>query len=393
VQKRLIVEGNTLVLVPRLDPKAPYPPSSASVFYNPKMEVSRDINVACMQVLASEQRGERPLTYLDALGGSGVRGLRVANEARLKVTLNDLNPLAYRLMRTNKKRLGLDVDIRHLDANVLLSETTFSVVDIDSFGSPMPFVDSACRSVCKMLCVTATDTAPLSGVHFNAGVRRYSALPANTEYHAETGIRILIGKIAREFAKYDKSIKPVLAHATAHYYRVYLLIDQGATLADECIASLGYIVHCEKCGHRSILGGLAPLGAQDCQLCHAKLIVAGPLWLGVLHVPQFCERMLERIETGVFGTRKQSAKIIELCANELDIVTFFDYHRLLRELKRPPMPMEELINGLRTSGYRASRTHFSGTSFKTDANVDTIKQILLQLSNEMKRENAASNRH
>jgi len=381
VRKKLVIEGETCVWVPRLDPTAPYPPSSASVFYNPKMEVSRDINVACMQLLAGEQRGERPLTYLDALGGSGIRGLRVANEARLRVTLNDLNPLAYRLMRTNKKRLGLDVDIRHLDANVLLSETKFSVVDVDPFGSPMPFVDSACRSVCKMLCVTATDTAPLSGVHFNAGVRRYSALPANSEYHAETGIRILIGKIAREFAKYDKSIKPVLAHATAHYYRVYLLIDKGATLADECIASLGYIVHCKKCGHRSIVRGLSPMGVRDCRLCRGKVTVAGPLWLGPLHAPQFCKRIVKKIETGVFGTKKQSARIIELCANELDTVTFFDYHRLLRELKQPPMPLEELINGLRTSGYRASETHFSGTSFKTDASVDTIKQILLQLSN------------
>jgi len=121
---------------------------------------------------------------------------------------------------------------------LLMSEARFNVIDVDPFGSPAPFVDAACRSASKMLCVTATDTAPLSGAHFSAGVRRYSALPMNTEYHAETGIRILIGTIIRELVKYDKSATPVLAHATEHYYRAYLLLDRGAELANACVRSM-----------------------------------------------------------------------------------------------------------------------------------------------------------
>jgi len=379
VRTMLVVEGQTPVLVPRLDPNASYPPSSAAVFYNPIMEFGRDINVACMQTLAESQRRKGEITYLDALGASGIRGLRVANEAHLAVTLNDRGDAAFRLIKRNAKRLLLNVYVKHSDANALMSEERFGVIDIDPFGSPAPFVDAACRSASNMLCVTATDTAPLSGAHFNAGVRRYSALPVNTEYHAETGIRILVGKIVREFVKYDKSAVPVLAHATAHYYRVYLRIERGARLADACISSLGFISHCLKCGHRYVTPGLAPVQRCECALCAAQPVIAGPLWLGPLYDRPFCKRVLKNLENGIFGTKKQASKTIELCLNELGVATFFDYHKLLKELKCPPIPIETLIRGLRSIGYQASRTHFSGTSVKTDADVATLKGVLLDL--------------
>ncbi len=380
MQTDLAIEGTTRVLVPRLDLSASYPPSSAPVFYNPQMELSRDINVACMKVLAEKRSAAHRLTYLDALAGSGIRGLRVSNEVNLSVTLNDNNLEAYRLIKENVKRLHRNVEATHLDANVLLSRTAFGVVDIDPFGSPAPFIDAACRSVREMLCVTATDTAPLSGAHFNAGVRRYSAVPANTEYHAETGVRILIGKIAREIVKYDKAIVPMLSHATGHYYRTYLLVGKGAAAADKCINELGFIGHCTKCGHRYVIPGLAPSLILDCAVCEAQLNLAGPLWLGSLHDRHFCANVVAKITAGVFRTGKQAQRIIERCIDELDTVTFFDYHKLLKELQQPPMPIEQLLAALRRSDYQASRTHFSGTSVKTDADVITLKKVLRDLS-------------
>ena len=382
MRTRLALEGQTSVLVPRLDVNASYPPSSAPVFYNPRMELSRDINVACVQVVDNNQHKKSGLTYLDALAGCGIRGFRVANEGQVEVTVNDYDLAAYELIERNAKRLKLNVHVEHRDANALMSEARFNVIDLDPFGSPAPFVDAACRSASKMLCVTATDTAPLSGAHFSAGVRRYSALPMNTEYHAETGIRILIGTIIRELVKYDKSATPVLAHATEHYYRAYLLLDRGAKLANTCVRSMGFIAHCFSCGHRYVLLGLFPRLRSDCAFCGATLAVAGPLWLGTLYDQKFCRQVLENIENGVFGTKKPAAKIITLCLNELDTVTFFDYHKLLRELKCPPVPIETLVSGLRNAGYRASRTHFSGTSIKTDADAPTLKGVLLDLSCE-----------
>jgi len=153
---------------------------------------------------------------------------------------------------------------------------------------------------------------------------------------------------------------------------------------------MGFIAHCFACGHRYVLAGLFPTLRSDCAFCGAKVAVAGPLWLGTLHDQKFCQQVLENLETGVFGTKMRAAKILTLCLNELDTVTFFDYHKLLRELKCPPVPIETLVSGLRAIGCRASRTHFSGTSIKTDADANTLKRVLLDLSCE--REKARPNR-
>jgi tRNA (guanine26-N2/guanine27-N2)-dimethyltransferase len=109
------------------------------------------------------------------------------------------------------------------------------------------------------------------------------------------------------------------------------------------------------------------------------MVIAGPLWLGPLYDKSYCKRVLKNLENGVFGTKKRALKTVELCLNELDVVTFFDYHKLLKELICPPIPIETLMSGLRNIGYQASRTHFSGTSLKTDANVATLKDVLLDL--------------
>ncbi len=373
---QLIREGSTDVFVPVHDPATSFPPSSALVFYNPRMELSRDINVACMMAFTGNISEARNYTYLDAMAASGIRGIRVANEANLSVTLNDFHPLAYKLIERNVRYLNVRAEVTNEDANVVMSQRRFSIIDIDPFGTPASFIDAACRSVCKMLCITATDTAPLSGAHFSAGVRRYAAVPANTEYHAENGIRILVGAVVRALGKYDKYAIPLLSHATAHYYRLYLKIGRSAKSANECINELGFIAFCPNCRYRYHEKGLAPSVKNECILCGSNMKLTGPLWLGKLHNGAFCQVVLTKLKEGNFQTKGQSEKLIILCRDELDEVSFYDYHKIAKDLKLAPMPIDNVLNELRRNGYQASRTHFSGTSIKTDANIYVLREIL-----------------
>ena len=112
------------------------------------------------------------------------------------------------------------------------------------FGTPSPFLDAASSSVHSMLSVTATDTAPLCGAHLNSGIRKYAAVPLNTEYHSEMGLRILLGACARELAKHEKGMLPLLSHVTRHYVRTYLEIIPGAKQADRTLRSMGFSIHC-----------------------------------------------------------------------------------------------------------------------------------------------------
>jgi tRNA G26 N,N-dimethylase Trm1 len=73
-------EGTSKILVPAQH-------LTRSMFYNPKMELCRDIDVASIAAFAASYPTPARLTYVDALAGTGVR---VAHEVgSLQVTIND----------------------------------------------------------------------------------------------------------------------------------------------------------------------------------------------------------------------------------------------------------------------------------------------------------------
>lgn len=380
---RTILEGCTQALVPVVPEDQPLSISSASVFYNSQMELNRDISVAAIaaysELIASrKQLALSNVTYVDALSASGIRGLRIAKEVGINVTLNDWSEEAYDLIKKNAELNQLTEKVRIClgNANVLLHKERYNIVDIDPFGSPTTYLDAACNSAINMLAVTATDTAPLCGAHLNSGIRKYDAVPLNVEYHSEMGVRILLGRIARDLARHEKAMNPLFCHATRHYVRAYLEVKKSAKNTDKCLKNIGFIAHCTKCSGRSVHYGLAVSIPEKCEICGNKASIAGPLWLGPLHDKDFCDSILVQLNKKEFGKKEHSVKLVELCKNELDVPTFYDQHLLSKKLGISAIPMEELLKELVTSGFEASRTHFSGTSFKTNAGLEGILDTL-----------------
>ena len=378
-----VTEGSTTVSVPVPPEGVSFPPSEAPVFYNPHMELNRDISVAATsacakRILLKKDIELKDITYVDAMSASGIRGLRIANEVCITSILNDWSNDAYELILENIEITGVS-DIAEAtckNANVLMHERRFNIVDLDPFGSPVPYLDAAARSAVHFLEVTATDTAPLCGAHFNSGMRKYAAVPLNNEFHSEMGVRILLGKIARELAKHDKGMVPLLSHATRHYVRTYLQVKKGAKQADKALKELGFLSHCEHCGHREVSHGMAISISDHCSSCGNEVYIAGPLWLGPLHEPQYCDEVLLEMESRPLGTKEQAKKLILACRDELDIPFFYDQHVICKMIGVSAPAMDLFITALKETGANVSRTHFTGTSFKTDAEIDTIKDVL-----------------
>ncbi|WMW23092.1 tRNA (guanine(10)-N(2))-dimethyltransferase [Methanolobus mangrovi] len=380
---RSITEGDTEVLVPIPVEGANFAPSAAPVFYNPVMEMNRDISVAATSAFVKrmEPDPEKTITYVDALSASGIRGLRIANETGIHTTLNDWSEEACDLIQQNIDNLeiGHNTIASHKNANVLLHEKHFNIVDLDPFGTPAPFLAAAARSVINLLEVTATDTAPLCGAHLNSGIRKYAAIPFNNEYHSEMGVRILLGRIARELSLQDKAMNPLLTHATRHYVRTYLEMKKGAKQADKMLKNMGFIVHCPACGNREAIYGLAAHIEEKCGRCGEKNMLGGPMWLGKIHSPDFCSETIAELEARNCGTKQLAIKMLELCRDELDIPMFYDQHLICKKLGVSASAIETVIQELRNRGFKASRTHFSGISFKTDADISDIEIIIADL--------------
>ena len=76
------------------------------------------------------------------------------------------------------------------------------------------------------------------------------------------------------------------------------------------------------------------------------------------------------------GEERAAIKLLELCRDELDTSTFYDYHVMSRMMKVSPGAIDDVIEKLRSMDYRASRVHYIGTGLKTDAPMSAIKEAM-----------------
>ncbi|AHG04808.1 N2,N2-dimethylguanosine tRNA methyltransferase [Halobacterium sp. DL1] len=366
----LVEEGGVTVEVPRESGGGEG--AAEGVFFNPTQELNRDVTVAALA--AYREREPRAATYLDAMAASGIRGVRAAANG-WDATLADLDPDAVELARSNLARNDLSGEVVERNVNSLLHDDDrfFDVVDVDPFGTPIPFADAAFANARNLVCITATDTAPLCGAHFESGVRKYGAVPRNTEYHAEMGLRVLLSALARTAARYDVGVTPVLSHVSDHYVRTYLDLSHRATDANSAIDELGYVYHCQQCLHREHEHGLIADPRDECPHCGGNQVLpAGPLWLGPAHDESFVASVREQV-TNEMGAAKRARKLLDTIGGELHEPTHFDQHRLYGQWSEPAVGMDEFLDELTDAGLAASRTHFGGTTFKTDGTLADVE--------------------
>ncbi len=363
-----ITEGKTRFFIPVQDNTTQFPPGSAPIFFNRRMELNRDATVLLLSIL-------KPSEYLDAMGATGIRGMRVLNECGIPVTINDRESEAIELITHNASHANLSPEIVQRDANALLSERAFDAVDLDPFGTPAMVVDAAIKGTRRFLFVTATDTAPLCGAHMKAGIRRYFARPQNTEYHSEVGLRILLGFVVRETVKYDRGIEPTFCYAREHFVRLHLRLLRGAGAADNTLKQIGFILQCQKCLYREEHPGMVP-PTVSCPDCNEPLGFIGPLWLGSIRNYDTLLQMQDQLKTMELGTKKDLEKLISTCIDELPTSSFYDYHHIAKLLKVSPPDINIVLDRIRACGYAATRTHFCGYGIKTEAPLAIIKAAI-----------------
>lgn len=379
---KTIEEGLTKIQFPEYEKVS----SDAPVFYNPQMELNRDISILALQTYQKEQ--DREIDICDLFGGSGIRGVRYKNEIDGvgHVYINDISELANEFERHNVELNNLeDIEIHQHDASMFLrcNRGEFDVIDIDPFGTPSPFLDSAgyCARRESLLCVTATDTSALCGTYKEPCIRKYNSKPYKSEYCHETGIRILAGFCALTLSKYAKCIEVLLSHSTEHYMRLYLKIKKGSKRTDETLKNIGYISHCKECLYRQTTKGLAASTPDICPECGEKLIQAGPLWLGNIQNKEFITEMIAESENKKLNTKDKLLKLLNSCLIEADSpATFYDVHAICRSLKISAPKLDLILDNINENGFEAKKTHFQPTGIKTNAPLSEIKDILLKLN-------------
>jgi tRNA (guanine26-N2/guanine27-N2)-dimethyltransferase len=385
-----VSEGKVKVLVPRLEAfkKQPcdYAPSKAPVFYNPVMELNRDVSVLAFQ--AYQRRSNREISICDPLTGSGIRGVRFAAEIHgvKKVVISDINERSFKLalLNVHLNKLEDRITVQHKDANCLLSchgapHQRFDIVDVDPFGSPVPYLDSAVRALRNrgLLAATATDLAPLCGVHAKACIRKYGGKPLRTEYCHELAVRLLAGYVAAVAAKQDIGIRIAFSHSSDHYIRVYAQIDYGAKKADTSVKSLGYVLHCFNCFHRELAEAVSPRLFEKCPECGSKMSWAGPLWLKKIFDSHFCEAMMKENKRTPLRNSRKITKLLSLAKDEAEApTTYYVIDQISDRLSSVVPSVSIMLRNLRDNEVQAVKTHFNSRGIRTNASALIMQELL-----------------
>ncbi len=356
---KIITEGLTKLKIPK-----DY--LSKKHFFNPRVELSRDLTILVLNIL-----GSKDWMVCDALAGIGVRGIRIAKECGVKrVWLNDMSEYNIPYMKENARLNSVKskIKITNQDANQLLSEQirTFDYIDIDPWGSPTYFFDSCGRAIKRQgfLGFSATDTAALCGTSPITCLRRYGIQSYKTDFFKELGMRILITSAALSFSKWSFSLKPLLSYVSEHYFRVFAKVKKGKSIASETLKdNLGYINYCPKCLWRKI--DKNPM--TDCEVCSSKTKVIGKVWIGQIEDLGFIRRCKEKLsEMNWLKTEQKIEKILNLL-NKEQIPLYYNIHKICEKHGLRIPKFKSLQEKLRRKGYFAERTHFWNKGIKTDA--------------------------
>jgi len=377
------IEGRTRLIVPAMS-LAVDPPPTSPVFFNPAASLNRDVSICVTAATAGS-------SFCDSMAGVGARGIRVANEVgRIdRVALVDFNGQALLIARKGAK---LNSVVRKCEfarsetSSYLYSrygrDRRFDFVDVDPFGTPVGQLQGAIGATSDggILSVTATDTAVLCGVYPKVARRRYGAIPLNNHFNHETAIRLLAGAVARAAASLDRGARPVAAHSTRHYVRLFFSIETGATRGDSALSNLGYVSWCPSCGH--VKASAEP--EASCERCGKKSRLAGPVWVGPLTDTEVLRRARRAAEES--GLQEAAETFAALLGVDRFPPWSFNIAYVCSKLGAATVPESEVYRNLRELGYDAMRTPFERSGIKTDADHEAFAR---SVENSMKSNRAS----
>jgi tRNA (guanine26-N2/guanine27-N2)-dimethyltransferase len=388
------------------------------VFYNPAMKFNRDSSILLLKAV-----DDKDMMVCDLLAGTGIRAIRFLAELPKgkieSITINDLSPEATKLIKknivANKKLLDKTVSkktrvkVTTKDASILLLESTgFDYIDIDPFGTPNPFLDSAIRRLARdgILAVTATDTSSLAGTYPLVCQRRYWATPDSGPLKHESGLRILIRKVQLVAAQYEKALTPIFSYAKEHYMRVFFKCEKSKSKSDEILKLHGMLrcgeVCCRPFAERVTENESSSTGGSPLRGCRAsnnteteRSLAAtarsasfsaapddgcvGPMWLGPLCDQDVVEKMYSLAAQLKYDFDGRFLQLIR-DENKLNIVGFFDIHDLCNKHTIQVPAFEGIFEEIAKRRCVAARTHFSEYGIRSDIQEVVLVRILKSLA-------------
>lgn len=401
----------------------------------------------------TKKESQIPFTILDALSASGLRALRYAHEIPFATTItaNDILKAAAAAIERNaahnglRDKINISVDdaLAHMYSVVVKelrrvslskgkpgASDKYDIIDLDPYGTAAPFLDAAVQAVRDdggLLCVTCTD----SGVWASNGYPEkcyslYGGIPVKGWYSHEVGIRLILHAIETSAAKYGLAMEPLLSLSVDYYSRVFVRIRKSPSMVKfqggknmmvyscgtGCGAWTTQLLMKNKPAPNKKGDGTfykhgftrAPTTGTSCEHCGSTMHLAGPMYAGRIHSPEFVKKVIaetEEASSEIYGTKDRIRGVLQTALEEflpspeemeaeskengdstkklkkslteaqvaaIDPYPFFFHPAHVSGVLHCASPPENAVRGaLLGLGYRATRSHCKPGSMKTDA--------------------------
>lgn len=339
------------------------------VFYNPIMKLNRDISMLVIKTYFTLNH-KKKIKFCDPMGASGIRELRFLKDIPKmfeKLTIGDISANAIDNIKENFKlnQIPMDlIELKRAEAINTIASQYYDFIEIDPFGSPVEFIDTAIQRIKHngILSVTATDTAALCGTYPKTTLRRYNIRVKKTLYYEEIGLRNLIAHCQVQGAKYDKALIPIISYSSDHYYKIFFKIEDGRERAYNVVNNLKYISWDKDNQETKILK-------------YEEENSFGKTYVCDLVNKEFLKTMIDNIN--LIKDNKKITKLLNNLLEEEQIVGYFIPAKLQKTYKINNCPKFEILGEeLIKNGYSYSRPHNNRFGIKTNCNSQEFVNIL-----------------
>nr|XP_027196545.1 probable tRNA (guanine(26)-N(2))-dimethyltransferase [Dermatophagoides pteronyssinus] len=381
------------------------------VFYNVVQEFNRDLSVLAVHTYLKHQLWNYSLSVpknyvkdrvsiLDALSATGLRSIRYSLECKqcslpIDIIANDISEDAIDLIESNIQLNDVyNVIVTNEDASMLMHKKKalnerITIIDLDPYGSPTQFLDSAIQNIVDggLLMVTSTDMAVLCGNHGNACFAKYGSYPLRAKFCHEMALRIICASVNSHAARYGRHAIPLLSLSIDFYARIFFRVFTSKKEAQQSMKKMSYIYLCKGCesfhlqplcemkdGNEKNLIPATVECDKICSICGHTYRIGGPIWSSSIHDKDFVHQLQNELETlqnsgdNQFGTYRRIEGMLQLVSEELDDCPLYYHLDRLCSIVCCPMPSMKtfrsiLING----GYQFSLSHAFKNTMKTNA--------------------------
>ncbi|WIA32628.1 hypothetical protein OEZ86_003431 [Tetradesmus obliquus] len=342
---------------------------------------------------------------LEGLAASGLRSIRYALELDgvSRIDANDVDPAVVESMRANIALNGPGVAARVVptcsDARLLMLQNpeAYDAIDLDPYGTPAHFLDSALQAVAEggLLAVTATDMAVLCGNSGEVCWTKYGSYPIHRPYCHEAAVRILLACLESHANRYKRYIVPLLSVHMDFYIRVFVRVFTSAAEIKASASKQAYVWQSQGCDS----WWLQPVGQQQqkgsstkhmpahgpavpsnrCPESGAAFLMGGPIWARPLHDQAWVAGLLQQMdqESGRYAQHARLKGILTSVLEELpDVPLYYNVHDMCRTVRCTPPRAEQLRSALINAGFRVSGSHANPLALKTDAPPKVVWDII-----------------